>query len=793
MNFKLALLFLLGIMFSASAQNGSANGKVVDKNQNLAVPYVTVTVKVLEKVVTGGITDEKGLFDIKNIPFGTYTLELQFMGYKTINRPLTIGATSANVSLGTFKLEDDSVQLEGVTVVAEYSTTEQKIDRKVINVGRDLTTAGATASEIMSNIPSVNVDQDGKISLRGNENVRILVDGRPTTIEASQLLKQIPSTSIKSIELITNPSAKYNPEGMSGIINVILHKNSNNGFNASVNAGITLADEPKFSNSINMNYRTGKVNFFSTLGSNFGKRLNEGRTNRLDENSLQLFDIINDNKSQLVKVGMDYYINDLNTISVYTNQNFGTGDGNFDVALTYPDALRNLNQTSIYKAETQDASYNLAFKHLTKREGEVLDFEMNYNKSTSDSDSFYNTIYANLAIDNSGYTEDKADDNKSFTANLDYQRPLNDKTKLELGAEARVLRTDNEYRSTTTSIADANYLYDLNIYSAYATFGQRFKKISYQLGARVEMYDVESTLNGETAHKNDYITLYPSASMTYALSEKDQFQLSYSRRVDRPSINQTKPIREFSTPKVTSIGNPLLDPQFTNSIEVNYTRTLKKGTLTAGVFVRDINDEINRIIYPDPENVDMQIMTYDNFADNTAYGFEISANYKITKWWDVQPAIDFSSISQRGLVSILNPNSSEFEFVERNVDVSAFNARLNSNFKASKNLRFLLFGFYRGAVDGIQFNSKEMYKIDSGVSYSFLDNKASISVRFNDMFDTMKYAFESDNPYPQSGQFKWESRTVYIGMNYRFGSGKNKSLERKRRENNVKENQGGMF
>ena len=793
MKFKVALLFLLGLIFSAQAQTGSVNGKVFDKKQNLPVPYTTVTVKASDKVVTGEISDDKGNFEIKNIPFGTYSVELQFMGYKTVNVPLTINASKAVVALGTIKLEDDSVALDGVTVIAEYSTTEQKIDRKVINVGRDLTTAGATASEIMSNIPSVNVDQDGKISLRGNDNVRILVDGRPTTIEASQLLKQIPSASIKSIELITNPSAKYNPEGMSGIINIILHKNSNNGFNASVNAGITFADEPKFSNSLNMNYRTGKVNFFSTLGSNFGKRLNQGKTIRLDENSIQLFDIINDNKSQLVKVGMDYYINDLNTLSVYTNQNFGQGEGNFDVNLTYPDATRNLNQKSLYDANTNDASYNLAFKHLTKKEGEVLDLELNYNKSKADSDSYYNTTFANPAIDANSYSEDKRDDNDSFTANLDYQRPINSKSKLELGAEARILRTNNDYNATSASILDARYLYDLNIYSAYATFGQRFEKISYQLGARVEMYDVEATLNNVTAHKDDYVTLYPSASMTYALSEKDQFQVSYSRRVDRPSINQTKPIREYSTPKVTSIGNPLLDPQFTNSLELNYTKSIKKGTITAGVFVRDINNEINRIIYPDPENIDKQIMTYDNFADNTAYGFELSANYKIAKWWDIQPALDFSSISQRGLVSILNDAGSDFEFKEKNVEVSSFNARLNNNFKASKNLRFLLFGFYRGAVDGIQFNSKEMYKIDSGASYSFLDNKASISLRFNDMFDTMKYAFTSDNPYPQTGQFQWESQSVYVGFNYRFGAGKSKSLERKRRENNVKDVPGGMF
>src|SRR5690606_12806028 len=260
----LFLSLLLVCTFSALAQNNrSLSGNVFDKNLNQAIPYGTVAIKENEKVITGELTDDNGNFHIKNLAPNIYTVEIGFIGYKTFVTTIDV-TEKRDVDLGRIFLEEDSVVIEGVEIVREISTIEQKIDRKVINVGRDLLTAGATASEIMNNIPTVNVDQDGNISLRGNQNVRVLVDGRPTNIEPAQLLKQIPSSSIKSIELITNPSAKYNPEGMSGIINIILHKNSNDGFNGNASAGVTFGEVPKYNGSVNMNYRTGKVNFFGT-------------------------------------------------------------------------------------------------------------------------------------------------------------------------------------------------------------------------------------------------------------------------------------------------------------------------------------------------------------------------------------------------------------------------------------------------------------------------------------------------------------------------------------------------
>lgn len=796
-------MLLFGSIMTIAAQTpGSISGKIIDNTSKEPLPYVSVVIKDNGTVVTGGITNDNGDFTIKNLALKAYTVEFQFMGYKTQSATVTLTDTNKAATMGTISLAEVATELDAVEIVKEVSTIEQKIDRKVITVGRDLTTAGGTASEIMNNIPSVNVDQDGNISLRGNQNVRILVDGRPTNISPAQLLRQIPSTSIKKIELITNPSAKYNPEGMSGIINIILHKNSNDGFNGNFNAGITFGETPKFNNSLDMNYRRGKVNFFANMGSNFGEWLNPGEVYRLDVGQKQALDISNENESYLGKFGMDFYITDRTTLSAYTNQNYFEGTGNVLIDILYPALSPNpfISQLTIYDSGNRNNTYNLALRHKFEKEGHTLDFEGNLNDTEGTQDAVFNETENGVTTI---YNDRIVDTGKNTILNLDYVNPINEKSTLELGAEARVIRTDNEYSTTNPAqenpvLQNSTYAYDLDIYSAYATFGQKFEKFSYQLGARFESYKAKANFNkGQTVFTDEYITVYPSAYLTYSLNEKNMFQMSYSRRVDRPSLQQTKPVREFATPLLTSLGNQYLEPQFTNSVELNYTKMLSQGSsITAGVFYRLIDNEINRVLYPDETtpNPDDQIMSFANFDTNTAYGFEVSANYKITKWWDIQPAIDFSSISQKGAISVLQEGTTDqYETLIREVDVNAFNARLNSNFKVNQRLSFLLFGFYRGPVDGVQNNSKEMYKVDSGARYSLLDNRMSISVRFNDMFNTMRYAFDAQNPWPQRGEFRWESRTVYFGLNYRFGGGKNRAMQRRQRDDNTKQSSGGMF
>jgi len=803
MKIHMLWVLLLGSIMTLTAQTtGNISGKITDKTTGQPLPFVSVVVKDGATTITAEVATESGDFTIKNLPLKAYTVEVQFMGYKTSVLSAALSTAKPSVSLGTIALTEEATTLDTVEIVKETSTIEQKIDRKVITVGRDLTTAGATASEIMNNIPSVNVDQNGAISLRGNSNVRILIDGRPTTIDAATLLKQIPSTSIKKIELITSPSAKYNPEGMSGIINIILNKNANDGFNGSFNAGLTFGETPKYNNSLDMNYRTGKVNFFANAGTNGGKYFNGGQIKRFDTGAINAIDVVNDNTGFLAKVGMDYYINDFNTLSVYTNQNQGSGNATIGTDIMYPEGstFENILQDSYLDGDNKNNSYNLAFKHKFEKEGHTLDFEANYNTTESTQDADYETVTGAAAPE--FYNDNILDERKNATANLDYINPLSEKSTLELGAEARLIRSDNTYGTTrqldNPALQNSVYSYDNDIYSAYATFGQKFDKFSYQLGLRAEHYKADADFNnGATTFVNEYFTVYPSAFMSYVIDDKNTVQLSYSRRVDRPSLEQTKPIREFSTPQVTSLGNQRLEPQFTNSIEANYTKTFGQGSsITGGVFYRLINNEINRVLYPDETtpNTQDQIMSFANFGHNNSYGFEVSANYKINKWWDIQPAIDFNSISQQGTVSVLEEGSdTDYELVSRKISANAFNARLNSNFKVNQRLSFLLFGFYRSGVNGVQNNGKEMYKIDSGARYSLLENKMTLSLRFSDMFKTMRYGFSSQNPFPQEGEFRWESRTVYLGINYMFGSGKNRAMQRKAREDNTKQGSGGMF
>ena len=379
--------------------------------------------------------------------------------------------------------------------------------------------------------------------------------------------------------------------------------------------------------------------------------------------------------------------------------------------------------------------------------------------------------------------------------------PLDSITKIEAGLETRIFETNVDYRSTGQSF-DANgnlratpptdFVYGMDIYSAYVTFGQNYKKWSYQLGLRAEDVTVKADTNKVRSFSDKYTQLYPSAFVTYSPNEKDQFQISTSRRVDRPGLTQVNPIREWSTPLISSFGNPSLVPQFTTSFEGNYTRRLEKGSITAGVFYRTIEDEINRAVYVDRLDLNKLILTYDNFDNTSAYGLEVSTNYKPAKWWNINGSFDLFSQTQRGITeSLLGSNSEatvdDIVIDEVEVENLAWNFRMNNSFTATKQLTFQVFGFYRGQNQNIQFNVEPMYFINLGARYSFAEGKGTFSLNFNDVFNTMRFAFEGDKPFLQTGMFNWESQNVYAGISYRFGSGKNRASRRKNRDDNTKQ------
>ncbi|CAL2090546.1 TonB-dependent receptor domain-containing protein [Tenacibaculum sp. 190524A02b] len=829
---KKILLLLLTIMsFYSYAQMpksnlpkpGTVSGKVIDQNTKEPLPYVNIVIKdTAKKIITGGITNENGIFSIKNIPEGNSIVEVQFIGYKTINKPITINRKNRKVNLGTISLQEDATTLDEVEVRAETSSVTQKVDRKVINVGKDLTSAGATASELLNNVQSVSVDsQTGNISLRGNENVRVLVDGKPTNVPASQLLKQIPSSSIKSIELITNPSAKYNPEGMSGIINIILNKNANMGFNGSINTGVEAGHYVRYNASTNMNYKTGKVNFFGNYGFNGGERYNFGFVERPTVN-YQDFIFVNDNTSHLFKFGADVYLDDKNTLSFYTTQNWFDSNANGRALITSNGTITS-NAPNTQVSDSKNQTYNVNYKHDFDKEGHNIEFESTY--TLNDSPNILNNADLVLTPLDKGfkllnYFNDINNERENVLLNLDYTNPISKNGKLEIGLEYRTDKTENtnitdqnrilEYEKdtngnilfvngnpvikTTEKIPNSDFTYDRDIYSGYVNYGHKFGKLTMQLGARLEQYKVKGIFNqvNEPTQPvtDDIFTVYPSAFFTYNPTEKNQFQVSYSKRVDRPNIQQVNPIREWSTPLITSVGNAQLVPQFTNSIELNYTRKIKGGSLTFGTFYRNISDVISRVTYKDPTDVSnrSQILTFKNFDDTDSYGLELSANYRIAKWWRANASMDFYSQKQIGTTDLSNPKAPRIE-----VQNEVFNARINNSFTLSKRLRLQLFAMYRGANKDIQWEVDPMAMVNLGANYSVFKGKGNITFRVNDIFNTMKFQFNSTNPFTQNGRFKWESRTTYIGFNYRFGGGKNKAKSRRRRDSNEKQGGGGFM
>jgi len=793
--------------------DGSISGKVLDATLNEPLPYVNIIIKNDKgDIVTGAITLDDGTFNITKIPEGKITVTAQYIGYKAVVKELTISRKNRKFDLGDIRLEEEAAGLDEVTVVAEVSTIQQRVDRKVITIGKDLAASG-TASELMVGIPSVNVDaQTGDIALRGNQNVQVMVDGKLSNIPTAQLLKQIPSTSIKQIELITNPSAKYNPEGMSGIINIVLHKNLNVGFNGSANVGLSYQLEPKFNSSIDMNYRNGKLNFYGSYGTNISDNKNTGLLNQTEADISQTFKFLDERNSHLFKVGVDLYINDKNTFSAFKNQNIFDGGTLGETELIFNRNMANNQLQTFDNVNDNDSQqYNVNYKLDFDKEGHNLELEADYNIFDGDLNTI-NTFTGGNSRPN--FDELTNTERNRTTINLDYVNPLSETTKLELGLQARLFDNSITYNSDARVKNELDeyiptqtlFDYERNIYSAYVSYSKKLEKWTYQLGLRAETVEVNAlALNTDLTNntttnfpfKNNYTQIYPSAFVTYNPSEKNSYQFSFSRRVDRPGVGQVNPIPEFNTPLISQFGNPELEPQFTNSVEVNYTRSLEKGSITGGVFYRLIEDEINQGVFVDRGDLGSGrvILTNDNFDNTSAYGIELSTNYRPAKWWSINASFDLYARKQTGFAesldpTIVNPVDSDIMVNSLEVNNVIYNFRMFNNFKISKKLTFTAFVMYRGKDTGLNFEMEPMYFANLGMRYSFLEeNRATFSLNFNNVFDTQEINIVSERPFRQTVNFMPEFNTIFAGLSYRFGGGKYRAKSRKQRDNNEK--QGG--
>lgn len=771
-------------------EDGMVQGTVLDAN-GLPIAYASVEIFKGEILIDGTLTDGDGKFTLPQINYGDYTLKITVVGMKPFQKEITISTSESN--LGEIVLDSDAIQLDQINVRAETSKITTQIDKRVIEVGKDLVSAGATAGDVLNNIPSLNVDQQtGNLSLRGNSNVRVFLDGKPSSIPASELLKQLPSNSIEKVEIITNPSAKYDPEGNSGIINIITTKEKRKGYHIGLNAGYKRGKQNRYNGSINTNWNTGKFNLFANYSSHLGKSESNGSFDNHTTGLDQDLAILSNSNSHMVKAGFDWFIDDKNALTLYTNQSFRDAEVDFNTAVTLAQNHMQFIDITNLDEDNRSQDYSLNYKRDFEKEGHSIELDAFYSTSNDQEQTALSWetpllhLKNKLVEDQLRYFNQNQDQEINNTRiKLDYTLPFIEKGTIETGFNFNQEKTENTYINgqylpaynqqgeTINALQAQNTYFDFtrDIMAAYINVKYQLNKIGAQVGLRGEQVDLkaDTQLFGSPDFKDEKgnvkrnnFNFYPSVFLTYQATEADQFSLNYSRRVDRPSIWALSPIRQWQTATIRQEGNPYLKPEFTDSYELGYMHTLgNKGSLNASVFYRQLHDEMSQFIFVDPTNPNITIFRQDNIDDNASYGAEFSWFYKPTSWWSTNGGLDWYHSK---LKSMYASTGKDLE-----VDVNQFSARISNDFTLAPTWKLQLFTMYSGPENNLQGDMESMFRQDLGISKSFLNKSLNLTARYSDIFDTFYVKMNMNNPHKQTGEFHWESQVLYLELSYNFG------------------------
>jgi outer membrane receptor protein involved in Fe transport len=847
---------------------GRFYGKVVDASgkpieaasvQLLQNKLDSATKKRREMVVSGMLTNKKGEFSLENLGImAAYKLKITAIGYKTFEQKAVFemnmgGGAPRNgdfssmmggvdKDLGNIKLVVDEQQLEGVTVSATRGVLTMNIDRKVFNVDKNLNSVGGTAVDVMKNVPSVNVDIDGNVTLR-NAAPQIFVDGRPTTMT----LDQIPADAIASVEIITNPSAKFDASGGgSGILNIVMKKNRKAGYNGNIRANVDSRLRPGLGGDINI--KQNKINFFASGQGGLRKSISWVNTDRTDflpnglANLTQENGPINRGFFAFGRMGLDYFIDNRNTLSISGNLvrgQFATKD-EIDI---YKDTVKSSSiatqreyglRTSDFTGNFRNYGAVLGFKHNFAKTGKEWTVDANYNASRNDNIGDFLTQYTNLntGIKTPMFAEQTrgGGTNSFFTVQTDFVNPLTPTKKIEMGLRAAFRDftsfNDNYFRLPSGQlllIPGVNNRYEFNdvVYAGYFTWAQQLKNFSYQLGLRMESseYDGLLTNTGQKFTNQFPISLFPSAFATYKINKKQDLQLNYSRKISRPNFFQLIPFIDYTDSLNLSVGNPNLIPEFTNLAELVYQNQYSTGnSFLATLYFRNTDNLVTRYQYkdrnPNPAKSDSVIInTFANANRSVTVGFELTGRNKLTKWWDLTTNFNlFNAALRVGNIPGAVDNSIFSWFV-----------RINNNFKLPKNFSIQLSGDYQartllppsssgggggrggggGMFGGGMFGQqpasaqgyiKPQYFVDFSIRKEFLkNNAASITLQVNDIFRTRVNASFSESVFfVQDNTRRRDPQLVRLNFNWRFGKLDISLFKRKNMRGEAEGMQNGM-
>ncbi|MBN2349603.1 MAG: TonB-dependent receptor [Bacteroidales bacterium] len=789
---NLYIIIILSILpitgFSQLPDKSGITGIITDINGQEPLEFATVSVYTPDSaLVTGNITGPDGTFKIALIP-GLYFAKIQFVSYEEkFTNIFSIPFGESPINLGTIALEPRTVLISEAVITGEKSEMVIALDKKVFNVGKDLSNTGKSTLEILDNVPSVSVDLDGNISMRGSESLQILVDGKPSGLinnGNSNALQSLPGNLIERIEVITNPSARYEAEGMAGIINIVLKKEERYGVNGSFEGSAGYPHD--YSLSTNINFRREKINYFINYGLSYDERPGDGSAfqhfmfedttyyTRMHRSRLRT------GWSHTLRGGADYFINSRNVITASVMVGIEDQLNLTDILYKDYDANEILSDNTLREDREKETERN-------------IEFALNYEKKFEKKDHKFNALFqyiedselekSNISERQIDYSGENIDENPLFQKSYnkeferkilfkaDYIYPLSEKLKFETGYRSEFRKITNPYIVEEIDSDDNwiklsdfsnNFDYTENVHALYIQTGNKFGKYSLQLGLRAELSDIHTYLEN-TREQNDrlYFNIFPTIHNSFQFDQKNSFQLSYSRRINRPHFWLLNPFYSFSDSRNFRSGNPNLNPEYTDSYEGGYLFNNGKFSFYGGLYYKNTEGVIERINFVDTTGITIQKPL--NLSKQKSYGIESNISLDVVKWWTLSGDINFYRAITTGEYAGENLSS----------DTYSWNTRLNSKLKFRNNLDFQAIFFYRAPQRTTQGIRKEFYMLNLAASKDVLGGDGTLTLNIRDVLNSRKFRYILERPELYSeNEFRWSTRSISLTFIYRLNQKK---------------------
>ncbi|SRX56049.1 outer membrane beta-barrel family protein [Aequorivita sp. CIP111184] len=794
----------------------TVKGTILEEGTNYPLEYATVSfINPQGKTITGGITNTEGNYSIE-VPEGKYTVQFEFISYKTkqlTNQNLTKNTTLPNISLAL-----DAASLDEVVIRAETTEVQVRLDKKIYNIGKDLTSGGATVSDALNNVPSVTVDVDGAIALRGNENVKILINGKPSAIAgfgSTDALRQLPAEAIERVEVITSPSARYDAEGTAGILNIILKKEKTLGLNGSISTSIGV---PLNSNATgNINLRTDKFNIFNTTGVYYRNSPGKAFFNNnyfprplLDENGEPVLDddeepitidpefdqVIEDRKYDRMgkgfntNLGIEYFLSDQSSITAsgFYRQNDGDDQTTNNTANYNNNILE--EQSRRLENQIEDRSnyqFSLNYVNNFNDEGHKLTADLQYDRG-KDTERSLITNQRTLPDFEVLPSEDiiNKENQKEYLAQVDYVLPMGENAQFEAGYRGNFEENITDYTLLEEAGTSGNFIrndslsnvftYNENVNAFYTQYGNKFGKFSFLLGLRLENTQLKGKVAAENVSENapfdlnfdkSYTGLFPTVNLTYEIKDNENITLGYNRRINRPRNWYINPFPSRSSEANIFQGNPDLDPAYASAFDLGYLKRWKKLTLTASVYYQNETDAFERVQEETGDETSNGIPIIRtlpiNLSTNERYGFEAGLMYNPTKWLNLNGSFNYFLFKTEGF----------YNNVDYGAENTSYFGRFSSKFKLPAKIEWQTNAFYRGPSNNSQTETDGILSVDMAMSKDIIDDNATLALSVSDLFNTRKRnSLTTTNTFTSESEFQWRQRQVTLTFTYRFNQKK---------------------